>query len=399
MALSNPRKISSGAIANIASLCRALRCSEEDLNYVLAIPAEQRYIPIDIKKDGGKSRPVFNPHHRLRRIQRKINTQIFSDPKIIEWPSYLYGSVPNQIDSDGEKISKDYISCAARHCGARSLLKLDIQSFFDNVHSDIVYQIFSDFLKCGDEVAKILTDICCFKDHLVQGALTSSYLASLCLYDIEGRIAERLHNKGLTYTRLVDDITVSSKSHNMDYSYATRIITQMLVSKDLPVNEGKTKVQRSGSVPLTVHGLRVCFDNPRLPSDEVSRIRAAVRNVESLAKEANYRTTHSYRHDYNRCMGRVNKLQRVGHKQHAPLLKRLKAVRPLPSPRDIGRARDMIKKLVSDFSAKRHTYWYRNRYYRVQERLNVLKETYKHISRDMRLELRNLKPLRPHDPI
>jgi len=149
----------------------------------------------------------------------------------------------------------------------------------------------------------------------------------------------------MVYTRLVDDITVSSKEANADFSYAFEIVSEMLRKKGLPVNKLKSKFVYSSSESLTVHGLRVAFSSPRLLEDEPRRIRANVKNIESLAAEGNYRQTHSYRHDFNRCMGRVNKLSRVGHRQHASLMARLRRVLPLPSATDLVRAKSAILRL------------------------------------------------------
>lgn len=390
--LSNPVKVSKNSVSSRENLCKLLRVSDEFLALVLSLSQEDRYTRKDhVKKAGGISRPIYNPHRFLRRIQKRINIAIFSNSYVIRWPHYIYGSIPNQKNGDGYD-SKDYVSCAARHCGAKSLLKIDVSSFFDNIHADIVFNIFHDFLKYDHDVSLILTNLCCHDSHLVQGGLTSSYIASLCLYDVEGRVAERLNRKGFIYTRLVDDITISSKSLNTDFTYALKIVGDMLAEKDLPINAGKTRVHRTSTEPLTVHGLRVSFDSPRLPSDEVGRIRAAVRNLESLAAEPGYRTTHDYRHDYNRCMGRVNKLHRVGHNQHAPFLRRLEAIRPLPSRRDVDRAKDMIARLEKDYMGKGHTHWYKARYYRLMERLVVLDRIYDKTCGQIRSRLKTLRP-------
>ncbi|NWD52897.1 RNA-directed DNA polymerase [Pseudomonas gingeri] len=358
----------------------------------MTLSQEDRYTKKEhVKKAGGISRPIYNPHRFLRKLQKRINLAIFSNHYVIRWPHFIYGSVPNQKNNDAYD-SKDYVSCAGRHCGAKSLLKVDVSSFFDNIHQDIVFSIFSKFLKYDEEVSRILTNLCCHNSHLVQGGLTSSYIASLCLYDVEGDIVERLNRKGFIYTRLVDDITVSSKSLNTDFTYALKIISDMLTAKDLPINESKTRVFRTSTEPLTVHGLRVSFNTPRLPADEVGRIRAAVRNLESLAEQPGYRTTHGYRHDYNRCMGRVNKLLRVGHNQHKPLLTRLNSIKPLPSRRDVNRAKDMVARLEKDFDAKRHTHWYKSRFHRVMERLIVLNRVYDITSKQLRSKLKRLRP-------
>jgi RNA-directed DNA polymerase len=370
MIASSPRKLSSESISSLPSLCRALDITPEELKNAINLP--DKYEKLSRPKSDGSLRIVYNPRPLIRKIQRRINNRILSNGQIIQWPEYIYGSIPNQKDEDAGIINKDYVSCASRHCGAKSILKLDIKDFFDNIHQIMVEAIFRDFLKYDPTVSKTLSEICCFNSHVVQGGLTSSYLASLCLFDVEGKVVEKLQRKNLVYTRLVDDITISSKAVSYDFGYAKNLVLEMLQEKELPLNEKKTKIQRASSEPLSVHGLRVIFKEPRLPADEVRRIRAAVKNLEGLAAEPRYRITHAYRHDFNRCMGRVNKLSRVGHKQHSILLKRLKKIFPLPAKKDVGRILTMIRRLEKDHEKKKGTYWYHKRFYAAHERLNIL---------------------------
>lgn len=308
------------------------------------------------------------------------------------WPPFLFGSLPNQ-GFEGEVFKKDYIACARMHCEAKSLIKLDIKDFFDNVTDDLVNEVFQEVLKYPADVSDILTKICTYRGAIVQGALTSSYIASLVLHDVEGRVYDRLKRKGYTYTRYVDDITISSKTFSAPFDFPKNIVRQMLEGKDLPLNESKTKIQRQSTEPLTVHGLRVSFGEPRLPSDEVRRIRAAVKMVENLAQEPNYRTSPSYRRDFNKCMGRVNKLSRVGHKQHAALVRRLREVIPLPSKKDIERAEKMIVRLEKDFSTKKSTYWYAKRFYMAYERIGIIKRSFPATARELRERLRSVRTI------
>ncbi|OYU05564.1 MAG: reverse transcriptase [Pseudomonas sp. PGPPP1] len=393
MAAVNPKKVTSESIANIDRLCAALDITAEELCQVQNLHEDAKYQASTVEKSDGSFRKIYNPDFRLRKIQRRINKRIFSNSKVIAWPDHLYGSVPNQINDDFDLINKDYVSCAAKHCGAKSILKLDIKDFFDNIHKIIVHDIFLNFLKYPQDVSSALASICCLNDHVVQGALTSSYLASLSLYDVEGYVVEKLHRKNLVYTRLVDDITVSSKTSNYDFSYAINLIEGMLTEKELPLNKKKTKVQYTSSEPLTVHGLRVAFKQPRLPSDEVARIRTAVKNIETLAKEVGYRTTLSYRQDFNRCMGRVNKLSRVNHEKHLGLVKRLVKVYPLPSKKDISRAEAIVARLEKDYASKHSTYWYSKRFHTAHERLNILKRSFPCAEKALRKRLKSLRPI------
>lgn len=263
LVLLNPVKVSVGSISSVENLCSALGISLDEIYGALSLPDEEKYSIKPIPKSDGGDRLVHNPHYLLRKIQRRINKRIFSRVSIIQWPDHLFGSVPNQPGQNNKEIiNKDYVSCAAKHCGAKSILKVDVKDFFDNIHKSLVLDVFLNFMKYDREVSELLSEVCCFKSHVVQGALTSSYLAGLCLYDVEGAVVEKLMRKGLVYTRLVDDITVSSKVSNYDFTYALDVIKTMLTSKELPLNLAKTRSIYVSSEPLTVHGLRVAFPQP-----------------------------------------------------------------------------------------------------------------------------------------
>ncbi|WP_276668265.1 reverse transcriptase family protein [Thalassolituus oleivorans] len=372
-------------ISGIASLSKALDLDESELEKAALLV--EKYTIKEKKKIDGSARTVHSPCKLIRKVQTRIKNRIFRDPNIIEWGSFIFGSIPN-----GNDIPRDYVSCARQHCGAKSLLKLDISSFFDNIHSDLVNAIFLNFFHFDSDVADLLTEICTYQGRLPQGGITSSYLASLALYDVECAVVRRLFKKELVYTRYVDDITVSSKIFNYDYSYPMRIIQDMLYKKDLPMHPEKTVIERLGTEGLTVHGLRVHHDTVRLPREEARKIRANVKRVEELSKEPCYRTSFAYRRDFNRCMGRVNKLERVGHNQSSVLVKRLNNVQPLPSLKDITRCKDVVKRLARDYLTLGHTHSYRTRFYRCHERLNILSRSFEVIAADLRLKLKPIKP-------
>lgn len=232
-------KVAAGSISSVDNLARALGLEVSDFEKVWDIPESDRYKSKEIDKSSGGRRVVYNPCAELRRIQRRINTRVFSNPDIIRWPIYLYGSIPSSSNKDDEYHSRDYVACAKLHCGAKSLLKMDIKDFFDNIHDGMVMDIFTDVLKYPEDVSMVLTRICTYQSRLVQGALTSSYIAMLSLYKDERSIVQRLQRKNLIYTRFVDDITVSSKISNYDFSFAINVVGEMLVNADLPINTKK----------------------------------------------------------------------------------------------------------------------------------------------------------------
>jgi RNA-directed DNA polymerase len=384
-----PSKIHSGSISNKSSLAAALDVSEADLDIAAGQHSILRYDKKTVAKSGGRERTVYNPHQIVRKVQDRINSRLFK--RLIIWPDYLYGSIPN-IDASAKITKRDYIACAAQHCGSKSLLKVDVENFFENIHIDFIVEIFCDFFKYPSLVSQILADICCFHHSLVQGALTSSYLATLCLWDVEFELVTKLRRKKLVYTRLVDDITVSSKRNNFDFEDVTHQIRIMLLEKGLPLNSNKTKTLYSGIAPIEVHGLRVNFPTPRLPAAEVNNIRAAVHNVTLMSKANNFRTSNTYRKYYDRCIGRVNKLARVGHDQHAPMLRKLIKIKPLPSYRDIEKMDRALKKLVSLHSISSNTRYYSRRYAIALYRNGIIARTFSKQSKDYSDRLRAIPP-------
>jgi len=363
-----PKKTASKSIGTIDNLAKALSVTTSELNAIANTPFSERYRKITIDKKAGGSRIVYDATYPVRRIQKKINERIFK--LLVEWPNYLFGSLPNtkKTNSSGESstIRRDYIACAQCHCGAKSILKLDVANFFDNIHIDTVTKIFSGFLKFPEQVSDMLANICCYDDRLIQGALTSSYLASLCMWELEKDLVSTLNRRNLTYTRLVDDITISSKYRKFDFKTAESHVIAMMLKEDLPLNYSKKEILRCGIKPLTVHGLIVDFETPRLNPSEISKIRAAVHNTVKAASINNYRTTSTFREQYNRTLGRVNKLARVKHNKHLILLKKLQTVQPLPSTRDIKYVRFAINWLrnATDKSSERYLKRYNNAVYR-----------------------------------
>ncbi|MBU9827042.1 RNA-directed DNA polymerase [Rahnella sp. L151-1A] len=338
------------------------------------MPCNIRYKKIELKKVNGDIRDVYNPHSLIRKIQKRINNRIFKT--LIIWPDYLFGSVPSNKEEKKQGIERHYIACAKKHCQAKTILKVDIKSFFDNIHRDVVYSIFKKVFKYKGDALEYLVDICCYESNVVQGALTSSYIASLCLFDVEYEVFRRAERKELVYTRLVDDITVSSKTVGYNMSQILDHIRNMLMEKDLPLNEEKTQVHNISTESLKVHGLRVSFDTPRLPADEVGRIRASVHNLEQLSKKNNSLTSAAYRLEYNRCIGRVNKLKRLGNNKHPMLRDKLKAILPKAAKRDIDKLKRAVSYLESSFaSVNSGKFYYKKKYDLTIHGLIILRRT------------------------
>lgn len=362
------------SLRSLQSLSSCLDITLVDLNTAILMSPQQRYKKKQVKKINGELRDVYDPHQLIRRIQKRINNRIFKE--LIVWPGFMYGSVPTNKEEKKKGIERHYIACAQKHCNAKTILKVDIKSFFDNIHRDIVHDVFSKVLKFKGDALEYLTNICCYEENIVQGALTSSYIASLCLFDVETEVVKRAERKKLVYTRLVDDITVSSKSVNYNMNQILEHIKDMLAGKDLPINEEKTQVHNISTESLKVHGLRISFNEPRLPSEEVGRIRASVHNLEQLAKKNNSITSIAFRIEYNRSVGRVNKLGRVNHNKYKELTLRLKAIQPKAAKRDIIKIDRAINFLENSYKGgNSNKEYYKKKYDLTLYNLIILRRT------------------------
>ena len=378
-----PKKLTDESIFSVENLISALGICEADFKIIQSLETKDRYTAINLKKKNGDDRIVYDPHPLIRKIQRRIKNRIFTQ---IRYPKYLYGSI-----SDPD-CPRDYISCASRHCKAKTILKIDITSFFDNIDYDLVYKIFRKLFFYSDEVSETLAEICTREGVVPQGAPTSSFIANLCFFDIEGGIVKGLERQNLNYTRLTDDITVSSTTQDKDLNKAKDKIISMIQNAGFRINEDKTCIESISTTAFKIHGLRINKNTPQLPRDEIKRIRAAVNNLKTLSKEPNARTSFHYRKLYESVSGRVNKLARTGHPRYHKHRQDLRDILPLPSQKDIKRCLVMLSTLMRDHETLCSSPLYMKRYHRLRHRLILLQRTYKHEAKKIWKTIKDLTP-------
>jgi retron-type reverse transcriptase len=243
-------------VGTVAALSAALRVSEPALIHT-SNNLEKHYTPYEIPKSNGKPRAIVIPSLHLKTLQKRINREIFSH---VSYPPYLYGGIEG----------KDYVRNAASHQAAHVLIALDVKDFYPSISFRRVVDIYQHFLKFGPEVSEFLAKLTTYQNKVPQGACTSSHLANLVLYDVEAAVVQYCKNLDLTYTRLLDDITVSSEKalSEQKVSKVIEMISKMLKNKGLKLKHQKTKVS-SKSDPenlMEVTGLWLNRGTPRVHS-------------------------------------------------------------------------------------------------------------------------------------
>lgn len=376
-----------GPITSIDKLGQVLQLSPAFLLDVAARPVAELYRPAQAPhKRDGRPREVYSPSRDLRKIQHRLVDRFFRKPAVVCWPHYVFGGIHKTALREGD--SRDHVACARVHCGAKRVLKLDIEDFFGNVTSDLVFEVFNDLLGWSISAAELATKLCIREGRLPQGGITSSYIALASLFDVEPRLVRLLEQKRLTYTRYVDDITISSKSFHQDFSSITRMIEQRLMEKGFVINSAKVDDLSVGLQALSVHGLNIAFQTPILPRNEVRRIKSVCRQTKMDAKEAGRRTL-AFRRRYYRAMGLVNKLSRVGSISHKKHVASLRSVKPLPSFSDYEISTNVGLVLQKRFADSNEKFWYWKTYNRLMARLDLIGAENKRWASTLRRYMRN----------
>ena len=299
-------------IRSLASLSRSLGVSVANLQRIgeLASSLYRKAKPI-VKADGNIRQP-FDALPSLKGIHRRIQAQFFDR---IVFPDYLTGSLKG----------RDARRNAALHVDAAIVVSEDIKDFFPSTDSKVVYSIWASFFQFAPEVAELLTRLTVKDGALPQGAITSSYLANLAFWDREWTLYEDLRHQGISYSRYVDDVTLSSKKplSNVELSRCIAGVYGLMASKGFKAKRTKQEIRRSHGPMLTTK--LMVNKRPALLGAERQAIRAAVHQLESHSKSVC--DVASLKSELNSVSGRVGRLCQLHPREAAALKLRLIAIR------------------------------------------------------------------------
>lgn len=267
-----------------------------------------------IDKPDGSKRKTYDARPELKCIHERIKQQLL---KKVVYPSYLHGSLKG----------KDYISNIKEHTNKKIIISEDASNFFPSISAKVIHQTWAGLFGFPNEVASCLTELVTHKGFLVQGAKPSSYLCNLVLWKRESKLVNQLNLEGYTYTRFVDDITISSDK-NISKSEIANVIQrvyQMLQTINVQPNIKKHAVMLSGN-RQKVHGINLNSGRPTMPKPERDRIKSAVYECENYHKHSS--ATLEYSQLFNQTMGRVNNMKRMHPDEGLKLRERLSKIKP-----------------------------------------------------------------------
>lgn len=369
-------------IASVDALAKTLGVSKPILVSIASkIDSSYTEFVIDSK---GKDRTVYDPKFILKKLQKRINSRIFEK---VDFPCYLHGGIRD------EKQKRDYVENAKAHASKKpkTLINLDIKSFYDNIKHSKVFDVYKYFFKFPDDVCTILTTLTTYRNKVPQGACTSSYLANLVFFNSEYSVVSSLRMKGITYTRLLDDVTLSSSNELTDDEVALYIksIHSMFSKYGLKFNRNKIKIEniKTKKHGFQVTGLWVGQQTPKTTRDERRYIRLLVRVCENEYSKEMY--NENYHSLWNKVSGLVAKLNRLNQSNHKALRERLSAVLPLYDDREKEKLLYECKSLLRLNSGIELKYGHIDSINKVYGKLGILSRNNKTLSRIWRKKLKS----------
>ena len=180
------------------------------------------------------------PDPILAEVQRNILTQILADMPVSEYAkAYRKGLGLREMVQE--------------HQGQNTVMCLDIRDFFGNITFFMVYQQVFSSLRFPPAIGTLLTNLCCFKDTLPQGAPTSPAISNLVLKPFDEYMGQWCRKRGIVYTRYCDDMVLSGE---LDPKTVKNKVRGFLRVIGFSLNEEKSSVRRQ-SQRQTVTGIVV----------------------------------------------------------------------------------------------------------------------------------------------
>ncbi|MBP9868201.1 MAG: trypsin-like peptidase domain-containing protein [Alphaproteobacteria bacterium] len=157
---------------------------------------EKMYQAFEIQKRGGKARVISAPDDRLKYLQHKILLLL---NRLYRVRNPVHGFVPQ----------KSVKTNATAHLRKRFILNIDLKDFFPSITENRIIGVLKS-IGIDDQVAQIISRICCSNGCLPQGAPTSPVLSNIICFRLDKNLMSLAKDTRCIYTRYADDLTFSS---------------------------------------------------------------------------------------------------------------------------------------------------------------------------------------------
>lgn len=204
--------------------------------YSISNNIEKNYRVYKIKKRNGKFRTIYEPNSILKQIQGQILTNILNNKSISKYAKAYHKGITLKEN-------------AIPHVNKDIVLKLDIKDFFENISFLDIYNSCFPIEYFPKSVGMLLTYLCTYDNHLIQGAATSPYISNLVMKELDEILGSWCDSMNISYTRYSDDMTFSGSFNPKEVIIKVR---KMLYKLGLRLNNEKIHViNKSSSQKVT----------------------------------------------------------------------------------------------------------------------------------------------------
>lgn len=306
-------------IANVKSLASILSMSEQEL-LEIAANVDQLWKPGKLlKKKTGEPRPTSDAREPLKTVHEHIKNRIL---KQVDYPLYMQGGIADP------KSPRSCTSHAKIHANKRILIAEDVKDFFPSSDCSVVYGIWQYLFNFSPDIAQLLTTLTTHNGCLPQGWKTSGYLANLVFWDREPDLVIHLEQQGYSYSRFMDDVTVSSR-YRMSQKHKTDVISNiygMLFGNGFTPKRSKHEIV-AANAPMRVTNLGVNGKQPTVPKKERQKVRAMVYQLELRAQ--NEIGGDLYLKEWRKVSGKVGRISSMHKIEGGDLRRRLRSIKPV----------------------------------------------------------------------
>jgi len=375
-------------IASIEALATTLGIHPKLLQD-LANKADDSYTDFVLPpKNNKKGRNVCEPKHELKKLQKRINSRIF---EYVEYPDYLQGGIKD------EEKPRDYVANATRHANANQIICIDIKQFYPNIKAQYVAKVFQYFFNFPPDVSEWLTKLVTYHGRVPQGGCTSSYIANLIFYDTEYHLVSELRKHNIQYSRLLDDITLSTQDSftKEQETFWIKEIAAMFKKYKLKINGKKTRNEHRANpnVSFAVTGLWIGHKKPKARKEERRFIRQLVFKCEQEYKQSQF--SDEYHKRWNEASGKVAKLQRLEHNKDKKFRERLSLILPEYNENMQKQLIHETKKLISLPAPQNQRVGNIKRVNMLINKLGILARNNKSLAKSLRLQLNTVYANKP----
>lgn len=265
-------------LGRIGQLCDHLGISESVLMETLddfdtnpdSIVSELTLWPANPRK---KPRDVICVRGNLRTIQHRLYERLFL--RRFKPSRYSHGAVKKRSP----------VTNARAHIGNKFVYVTDISSFYPTISCRRLNR-FLIGKACHYKVARILTRLCTFDFHLALGLVTSPILANELFKPIDSAIGRFCKMRGLTYTRFIDDISISGQ-YDLQEAGVHKIVSRIVSQSGFKLHEDKTQIGRLDG-DITITGVRVKKRHLDASMDYAEELERQIEDHSNLSKNLEF---------------------------------------------------------------------------------------------------------------